>query len=197
MAVLTILQSIASTIVLIVHLTEWRNPNNLNESANPPKSIPLDLLLPRIVHITTIATQLFFDLHLWVAFLHGENACLLNSVFVVIGLFLCLIGEYIRYSCKQELGRFFTYEVGVSEGQKLVQNGFYTYLMHPSYLGLLSIFLGTAIFYSSTFLLVSFLLMTALMIYRICIEEIVLENGFGSEFVKYKSRRWRMVPYLY
>ncbi|KAG0374988.1 hypothetical protein BGX24_009686, partial [Mortierella sp. AD032] len=48
---------------------------------------------------------------------------------------LCLLGYVLRKWSFVTLDRFFTYQLTIRTGHKLVQSGPYTYLRHPSYTG--------------------------------------------------------------
>ncbi|TCD65562.1 hypothetical protein EIP91_002482 [Steccherinum ochraceum] len=61
----------------------------------------------------------------------------------LFGTFLCCTGGYIRILCYQALGRFFTYELSVKNDHRLVTIGPYSVVRHPSYLGMLLMFVGT------------------------------------------------------
>ncbi len=76
---------------------------------------------------------------------------------------------------------------------RLVTTGIYRYSRNPMYLGMILIIISTTIYY------LNFLSVFSPLIFYIWInkfqinrEEIFLENKFGSEYLKYKSktRRW-------
>ena len=135
----------------------------------------------------------------WTALLNGENSNVLNSSNAVAlsGLAICLLGKYFRIRAKQELGRFFTYEVGVSEEQKLIKTGLYSHLMHPSYLGAILMVFGICIMYTPIFLYLCAILELCVLINRMIVEEKELLKRFGEEFHKYSSQRWRVMPFIY
>ncbi|OAQ35294.1 hypothetical protein K457DRAFT_151829 [Linnemannia elongata AG-77] len=53
----------------------------------------------------------------------------------LIATVLCLLGYALRKWSFITLDRFFTYQLTIRTGHKLVQSGPYTYLRHPSYTG--------------------------------------------------------------
>ncbi len=55
-------------------------------------------------------------------------------------------GLGLRWWSQNELGRLFTFEVGIRKGHKLVQSGPYAMLRHPSYTGLAVGLAGIALF---------------------------------------------------
>ena len=105
--------------------------------------------------------------------------------------------QVFRIRAKQELGRFFTYEVGVSEEQKLIKTGLYSHLMHPSYLGAILMYFGTCVMYTSILLYIICVVQVVGLINRMDIEEKELLKWFGKDFEEYRSQRWRLIPYMY
>src|SRR5918911_3403865 len=59
-----------------------------------------------------------------------------------LGVALILLGAALRLWSILTLGRFFTPNVTVSSGQRVVERGPYRFVRHPSYSGLLLIMLG-------------------------------------------------------
>ncbi|KAF9579752.1 hypothetical protein BGW38_003865 [Lunasporangiospora selenospora] len=108
------------------------------------------------------------------------------------------------------------YTLMIRRGHRLVQDGPYKYLIHPSYTGLyisLASFLVTLTYDGlwPTFikprlpvpvsglllLLVHLVFYFGLLFLRIQKEEKMLSQHFGSEWDEYVSRRWRMIPFVY
>jgi protein-S-isoprenylcysteine O-methyltransferase Ste14 len=102
-----------------------------------------------------------------------------------------------RYSIRT-LGRFFTYDVAVSNDQAVVEQGPYRWLRHPSYLGSLLAIMGygmTLTNWLSIFL--PALCLGAAYAYRIRVEEDALLQGLGSAYHAYMKRTWRLVPFVF
>ncbi len=57
-------------------------------------------------------------------------------------IILMIIGIFIRQWSINELGVFFSVDVGTQKGQKVVQKGPYKLVRHPSYTGLLLTLIG-------------------------------------------------------
>ncbi|KAI9021063.1 hypothetical protein DFJ74DRAFT_671667 [Hyaloraphidium curvatum] len=62
----------------------------------------------------------------------------------------CLAGCLLRLWAKTELGRLFTYQVGIREGHTIVSTGPYALLLHPSYTGLWLAALGGSTYFLGT-----------------------------------------------
>ncbi|KAJ7733780.1 hypothetical protein DFH07DRAFT_870956 [Mycena maculata] len=73
---------------------------------------------------------------------NGNLDRLYVSPLFVFGIFLTLIGAFIRYWCYRELGSLFTFEVSIRENHKLVQTGPYHAVRHPGYTGVLLTVVG-------------------------------------------------------
>ena len=68
----------------------------------------------------------------------SHNASRIQSITLLfaLGVFLAVCGSAIRVWCYSVLGRFFTYEITLRPGHKLVRRAPYSIVRHPSYTGL-------------------------------------------------------------
>ena len=109
-----------------------------------------------------------------------------------------LLGIIFRLYAIKTLGRYFTVNVTIREGHKIIKQGLYKYLRHPSYTGSLLSFVGFGISLNNW---VSFLIVmipvTASFIRRMNIEERALTEQFGEEYITYKKQTWRLLPFIY
>jgi hypothetical protein len=95
------------------------------------------------------------------------------------------------------LGHRFSGLVAIQPGHRLVTNGIYGVIRHPSYLGLLIGSLGWALaFRSGVGVLLTALLIPPL-VARIHSEERLLRTHFGGEYEAYCRRTSRLIPGLY
>ena len=188
----------ASTVSLILFVTECRHPNKLDKSAQKSKAT-LDFKILYVMLLACTCSLSFNYAWFWKELIFGEEEDILHSsnALVLVGLVICVVGKYFRARAKKELGKFFTYEVGVSEEQKLIKTGLYSYIMHPSYLGISMMGLGICMIYSSIVLWVLQIIYFLGLINRIGFEEKALMAGFGKEFEEYRSKRWRLLPFIY
>jgi len=115
----------------------------------------------------------------------------------VIGLALILIGSLLRAEAKHELGKYYSHFLRTVEGHKLVTNGIYRHIRHPAYLGALLMWFGIPILLRSMNGLLLMTLIVPCYIYRMKIEEELLINRFGSEYLDYMRRSKRLIPYIY
>ncbi|KAI0770031.1 hypothetical protein C8Q74DRAFT_1202021 [Fomes fomentarius] len=66
----------------------------------------------------------------------------MTPVFLV-GVLLCAVGGIIRILCYRALGRHFTFELSLRKDHKLVTDGPYSIVRHPSYTALIMVTIGT------------------------------------------------------
>lgn len=106
-------------------------------------------------------------------------------------------GLALRWYAILTLGRFFTVQVAIVPGHQLVESGLFRYVRHPSYAGLLLMYLGLGIRSGNAVSLAVLVLpMLVCLLYRIRIEEAALCQAF-SDYAAYMQRTWRLVPLLY
>ncbi len=108
---------------------------------------------------------------------------------------LLLVGLAVRWISILMLGKMFTVNVSIQRDHVLYQQGFYKYVRHPSYTGLLIMFLGLAIDHG-TWIDVAFIMIpiTAALFYRINKEEEALIGKFGKQYEEYAARTKRLIP---
>lgn len=117
---------------------------------------------------------------------------------LLAGGLLVALGSIIRVVAIRTLGRFFTTRVRLHEGQQLIREGFYKYVRHPAYTGLLLGTLGCiSIFASVLGYGVFVVLVIPAMLYRIQVEELALAGQFGDEYVEYCMKTKRLIPFVY
>lgn len=111
------------------------------------------------------------------------------------GLLLAIAGIALREWTIWTLGSHFTVRVQIREKARLVTRGPYSYIRHPSYTGSLLTCVGLSWFIGSWLgtLFVLGLFLTAYE-YRIRVEEKALQEAFGTEYVEYKRRTWKLFP---
>jgi len=115
-----------------------------------------------------------------------------------VSLLLLVGGLVIRWTAILTLGRFFTTSVAIHEDHRLVRTGLFRLVRHPSYSGLLLLFLGMALSFgnwlSFAVIVVPFL---AALLYRIQVEESALVEALGQDYVEYRRSTKRLLPGIY
>jgi protein-S-isoprenylcysteine O-methyltransferase len=117
---------------------------------------------------------------------------------VWLGLFMIAAGLYIRINAIRHLGRYFTANVQSVEAHRLITDGPYSTVRHPSYLGALLILTGFPVLLGSLpcFLLAVILMMIAYR-KRIRVEEALLLDLFHEEYKQYQQNTYRIIPYVW
>jgi protein-S-isoprenylcysteine O-methyltransferase Ste14 len=115
-----------------------------------------------------------------------------------VALGLVLSGIIFRWNAIITLGSYFTTNVAIQTDHRLVQEGVYRILRHPSYTGTLLIMAGVA-FATNNWINAALVLVpcAAAIIYRIGIEEEVLLGAFGQDYRRFCQSTKRLIPGLY
>jgi protein-S-isoprenylcysteine O-methyltransferase Ste14 len=122
----------------------------------------------------------------------AEDALKLGAICIMV------LGLALRLAAILNLGRSFTGEVATRSDQRLNRTGLYGVVRHPSYLGMLIVFLAVAVHARDWVCLAVVLVPTTLaLLYRIHVEEQALRELFGAEYDDYCRTTKRLVPGIY
>ncbi|GAB3760324.1 methyltransferase family protein [Spirosoma pomorum] len=115
-----------------------------------------------------------------------------------LALVLTASGLILRVVSMRQLRTGYTRTLKVDAGQSLMTTGLYGVIRHPGYLGslLVWLFFGLAIGNYLVFTL-ALLLMPLVYAYRIRLEEQMLADEFGQQYVAYKRKSWRLIPLIW
>ncbi|SDI90322.1 Protein-S-isoprenylcysteine O-methyltransferase Ste14 [Chryseobacterium taeanense] len=115
-----------------------------------------------------------------------------------IGVLCVWIGIILRYIIIRSLGKYFTVDVTIREDHKIKKEGFYRYIRHPSYTFSLLTSLGLGLYLNNWFSLVLALFPSFLAFsYRIKVEEKALTEEFGEEYLEYRRKTKKLLPFVY
>ena len=147
---------------------------------------------------------------LWSTIVASVSACdwLANSLHMAnfsgapwlkpLTIALMTTGLAIRWTAILSLGRSFSVNVAIKKSQTIYQEGLFRIIRHPSYLGMLLIFLAIGLRSRNLVSLAIMLLGPgAALLYRIHVEEQALEQAFGAEYAAYRQTTKRLIPGLY
>jgi protein-S-isoprenylcysteine O-methyltransferase len=116
----------------------------------------------------------------------------------IAGLAMIVFGMILRGYAIYTLRQFFTINVTVREGHRLIRSGPYRFVRHPSYTGSLLSFYGLALALEHAWAaLVLVVPITVAFVMRMRVEEAVLRAAFPEEYPEYESATFRLVPYVY
>ena len=140
------------------------------------------------------------------------------AVDFIAGTFLLLAGASIRVACYRALGAHFTFDLSLQEDHKLITDGPYAIVRHPSYTGFLLIAVGamltqlgpssywvqTGMWMTSSGKAAGFVYMVIVALSgiitfaRIGKEDAMLQETFKEEWDEWAKRvPCKLVPYVY
>ena len=121
------------------------------------------------------------------------------KIFFIIGLIMTIIGQIFRiggiYTGKKNFTHKISYEK--KKEHKLVKNGFFALTRHPSYFGFYLWSIGIEIMCCNPICFIGF---TFILFYffknRILLEEKLLIQFFGEEYLEYKKKVGILIPFI-
>jgi len=131
----------------------------------------------------------------WIGQTHRPDMFEGASWLKITALIVIVAGLAIRWSAVFFLGKAFSANVAIRDAQTLNTSGLYAWVRHPSYLGLVLIFLAIGI-HSRYWVSLAFAVVptTLALLYRIQVEETALNHAFGDEYAAYSRRTRRLIP---
>lgn len=114
-----------------------------------------------------------------------------------LGIALYVVGGALRLWPVFVLGHRFSGLVAIQPEHKLVTEGMYGVIRHPSYLGLLVNSLGWGLAFRSGVGVLLTVVLLPLLVARIRAEEALLRAHFGDEYEAYRGRTSRLIPGVY
>ncbi len=96
------------------------------------------------------------------------------------------------------LGKFFTRTLQMREEQHVISHGIYRLIRHPGYLGDILLFGGSAVATANCMTTVIILaVFIPTFARRIATEERMLTETFGNEYLAYRTKSWRLIPFVF
>ena len=113
----------------------------------------------------------------------------------LVGAVVFAAGIGLRAWSIRTLGRFFRYSVVLQDEHRIIEDGPYRVLRHPSYTGLVLAALGVGLA-AGNWLSVALCFGMPLLAFgvRLIFEERALVEHFGEPYRDYMRRTWRLVP---
>jgi len=131
--------------------------------------------------------------HLNLAPMHASDAWIKPATLAVL-----VLGLAVRIVAIRTLGKGFSANVATRADQQLQRSGLYSIVRHPSYLGMVLIFLAIGLHAGDWVCLAVTLAPTTLaLLYRIHVEEQALRSLFGSAYDDYSRATKRLIPGIY
>ena len=119
-------------------------------------------------------------------------------LWVVLGCAVGLTGVALRWWAIRTLGKQFTRNLQIAEDHRLVVEGPYRRIRHPSYSGAILMLAGVGLGLGNALSLAACLVLPAIgYLQRIPREEALLRTELGEPYVEYARRTRRLVPGVY
>jgi protein-S-isoprenylcysteine O-methyltransferase Ste14 len=115
-----------------------------------------------------------------------------------LALALLALGLFLRVTAIYTLGRAFSANVAIHDTQKLHQSGLFHFMRHPSYTGMLLIFLAIGL-HERNWLSIPIIFIPPFiaLLYRIHVEEAALTSAFGQQYIDYSQTTKRLIPGIF
>lgn len=134
----------------------------------------------------------------WVGVAYGPAKFQAGHGFAAVCVGLLGLGLAIRLTAILMLGRSFSVNVAIHATQTLYTKGLFRVVRHPSYTGLMLIFVAMGMATHSWLGLgIIVALPMGALLYRMQVEEEALTGAFGAEYVAYSARTKRLIPWIY
>jgi protein-S-isoprenylcysteine O-methyltransferase len=147
-----------------------------------------------------LIVTIFFSLALgtWLAWRDAGRIAAHRDLLLWLGMAMMVAGLLLRWWAVRVLDRFFTVDIAIHPGQELIRSGPYRLLRHPSYTGALLTFYGFALALGNAWsLLVIVIPVSAAFVWRIFVEERMLQEAFPTDYPAYARRTKRLIPYIW
>ncbi|CAA7195135.1 methyltransferase family protein [Chryseobacterium potabilaquae] len=178
-------------LMMVWFLTEFFYKKRLkSEDRDQNKdSSTLDILW--IAIIFSIASSVTVSYLIDFPIVHAAWIVYLGELFIVMGI-------VFRFIIIKSLGKYFTVDIAIKDDHAIKKEGFYKYLRHPSYAFSLLTSLGLGLYLNNWIsLALAFLIPFLAFSYRIMIEEKALIERFGEEYIEYRKKTKKLLPFIY
>lgn len=112
------------------------------------------------------------------------------------GAAITLAGLLFAVWAREHLGKNWSRSVTVKQDHELITSGPYALVRHPIYTGILTGFLGSAIAEGQLRSLIAFVMVSAVLWFKLRLEESWMRETFGDNYAAYARRVAALVPYL-
>lgn len=183
---LIIILSFCTWSTIEIYLENWQS-NFISATKNHDKNSRNFLIICRNLSVWLSAIYSYFYPSSHLGYLN-----------MYIGASLIFLGSLIRFLSINKLKANFTMNLNAYKSQKIETGGIYCYVRHPSYVGILLIFISFPIMADSlTLAVLIFNVTLATLIYRMNLEENLLLEIKGNVYKQYMKNTYRLFPFIY
>jgi protein-S-isoprenylcysteine O-methyltransferase Ste14 len=116
----------------------------------------------------------------------------------IAAIVIIITGIAVRWTAILSLGKAFSANVAIRDSQTVYRKGLYRFVRHPSYSGMVLVFLAIALHERNWLAAAVVMIPTTLaLLYRIRVEEAALHQAFGAEYTSYCKTTKRLIPGIY
>ena len=116
----------------------------------------------------------------------------------IVGIFLMLLGIFVREWAVTTLRGLFLFTVGVRQDHEVIENGPYRLVRHPAYSGSILTMVGLGLATQSAVAVLILAVVCGIAYgYRIHVEEPALVRELGEEYSQYMNRTKRLIPFVF
>ncbi|HLO17219.1 MAG TPA: isoprenylcysteine carboxylmethyltransferase family protein [Anaerolineales bacterium] len=115
----------------------------------------------------------------------------------IIVILLLVVGLMIAIVARRTLAGNWSGAVALKKDHELITTGFYHYVRHPIYTGMLIMILGTALSFATLGACIGFLIILFGVLLKLNQEEALLAEHFAQEYLSYKKHTRVLIPFLW
>lgn len=111
-----------------------------------------------------------------------------------LGLAVEIAGIAVAIWSRRHLGANWSGEVRLASGHQLVRTGPYAYIRHPIYTGVLLMYLGVMLVSGQIHALVAVAVIVLAYLRKIALEEKLMAEHFGPDWIAWRRDTWALAP---
>lgn len=120
----------------------------------------------------------------------------INFTISFAGVIIVILGIWGRNYSIKFLGRYWSGDIEIKNGHRIIKEGPYALMRHPAYLAMILNGVGLCLIPNSYYsLLFTFLCYVPALLARMYLEESIFIKEFGQEYLDYKKEVYAMLPF--